>query len=192
MKKISVVKSELPDAEKKAGMLADGECVLRRVSGVGDEGENLSVRLYPVGIDYPVTVDLELDDFPIGTPLSQVLAQSVQVDFFLLGEQFVLVARWDAEKGSAVVDIHSTFTEGVVSGVGVVQKPVASFAVTEGVPVSRYTLDAEGFVKGLMSDGYSRKDIYTKYVAGGKEVVYPVIGDDGRPHLEKKVFKGGK
>lgn len=52
-----------------------------------------------------------------------------------------------------------------------------------------YTEEANQFVEQLIKDGYDKKDIFTKYVTGGKEVVYPVIGQDGKPHLEKKTFK---
>lgn len=52
-----------------------------------------------------------------------------------------------------------------------------------------YTEEANQFVEQLIKDGYDKKDISTKYVTGGKEVVYPVIGEDGKPHLEKKIFK---
>ena len=52
-----------------------------------------------------------------------------------------------------------------------------------------YTEEANQFVQNLLNDGYDKKDIFTKYVTGGKEVVYPVIGQDGKPHLEKKIFK---
>ena len=55
-----------------------------------------------------------------------------------------------------------------------------------------YTGDANAFVKGLIESGYSKDDIFTKYVKGGKQVVYPVIGEDGKPHLEKMTFRSGK
>lgn len=53
-----------------------------------------------------------------------------------------------------------------------------------------YTEDAKKFIEKLIELGYDKKDIFTKYVTGGKEVVYPVISpEDGRPHLERKLFK---
>ena len=55
--------------------------------------------------------------------------------------------------------------------------------------IKNYTEEANQFVEQLIKDGYDKKDIFTKYVTGGKEVVYPVIGQDGKPHLEKKIFK---
>jgi len=58
--------------------------------------------------------------------------------------------------------------------------------------LKKYTEDANSFVEGLVAEGYSKGDIFTKYVAGGKQVVYPVIGKDGKPHLEKKTFRTEK
>lgn len=52
-----------------------------------------------------------------------------------------------------------------------------------------YTADANQFVDQLVKNGYDKNDIFTKYVTGGKVVIYPVIGPDGKPHLEKKTFK---
>jgi hypothetical protein len=55
-----------------------------------------------------------------------------------------------------------------------------------------YTEEANIFIESLVKGGYPKGDIYTKFVKGGKEVVYPVIGEDGRPHLARKVFKEAK
>lgn len=55
--------------------------------------------------------------------------------------------------------------------------------------MAEYTEEANKFIETLVKDGYSKSDIFTKFVKGGKEVVYPVIGEDGRPHLAKKTFK---
>jgi hypothetical protein len=55
--------------------------------------------------------------------------------------------------------------------------------------MAQYTETANAFIASLVEQGYSKADIFTKFVTGGKQVVYPVIGDDGRPHLEKKTFK---
>ena len=55
--------------------------------------------------------------------------------------------------------------------------------------IKDYTENANKFIEELMKEGYTKSDIFTKFVTGGKQVVYPVIGDDGRPHLEKKTFK---
>ena len=55
--------------------------------------------------------------------------------------------------------------------------------------MANYTEEANRFMGELVERGYSRSDIFTKFVTGGKQVVYPVIGEDGKPHLEKKTFK---
>lgn len=58
--------------------------------------------------------------------------------------------------------------------------------------MSTYTEEANRFIEGLVNDGYSKSDIFTKFVTGGKQVVYPVIGEDGRPHLAKRTFRDGE
>jgi len=55
--------------------------------------------------------------------------------------------------------------------------------------IKGYTENANKFIEELMKDGYAKSDIFTKFVTGGKQVVYPVIGEDGKPHLAKKTFK---
>ena len=54
--------------------------------------------------------------------------------------------------------------------------------------MAEYTELANKFIAELISQGYRKEDIYAKFVAGGKQVVYPVIGEDGRPHLAKRTF----
>ena len=54
--------------------------------------------------------------------------------------------------------------------------------------MATYTEIANKFIEELLKQGYSKADIFTKFVTGGKQVVYPVIGDDGRPHLAKRTF----
>lgn len=55
--------------------------------------------------------------------------------------------------------------------------------------IKNYTGSANQFIEHLVESGYDRSDIFTKFVKGGKQVVFPVIGDDGQPHLEKKTFR---
>ena len=55
--------------------------------------------------------------------------------------------------------------------------------------VKDYTGSANRFIEQLIESGYGRPDIFTKFVKGGKQVVFPVIGEDGRPHLEKRTFR---
>lgn len=61
--------------------------------------------------------------------------------------------------------------------------------MAEKTEIKSYTGDANKFIEELMATGYQKADIFTKFVTGGKQVVYPVIGEDGRPHLAKKTFK---
>lgn len=55
--------------------------------------------------------------------------------------------------------------------------------------MANYTEEANKFIEELVGQGYSKSDIFTKFVTGGKQVVYPVVGEDGRPHLEKRTFR---
>ena len=61
--------------------------------------------------------------------------------------------------------------------------------MAEKTEIKSYTGDANKFIEELMANGYQKADIFTKFVTGGKQVVYPVIGEDGKPHLAKKTFK---
>ena len=54
--------------------------------------------------------------------------------------------------------------------------------------MAEYTELANKFIAELISQGYQKSDIFTKFVTGGKQVVYPVVGEDGRPHLAKRTF----
>ena len=59
----------------------------------------------------------------------------------------------------------------------------------EAKDVKDYTGNANQFIEHLVETGYDRSDIFTKFVKGGKQVVFPVIGEDGRTHLEKRTFR---
>lgn len=61
--------------------------------------------------------------------------------------------------------------------------------MAEKSEIKSYTGDANKFIEELIATGYRKADIFTKFVTGGKQVVYPVIGEDGKPHLAKKTFK---
>lgn len=56
-------------------------------------------------------------------------------------------------------------------------------------PMADYTQQANEFIETLIAEGIDRKDIFTHFVPKGKQVVYPVLGDDGKPHLAKKTFR---
>lgn len=52
-----------------------------------------------------------------------------------------------------------------------------------------YTTQANEFIDDLVAQGYDKKDIRSHFVAKGKQVIYPVIGEDKKPHLVVKTFK---
>lgn len=52
-----------------------------------------------------------------------------------------------------------------------------------------YTTQANEFIQSLVDQGVPKADIFTHFVNKGKQVVWPVLGDDGKPHLAKKTFK---
>lgn len=54
-----------------------------------------------------------------------------------------------------------------------------------------YTDEKTEFKAKLLEENphLTKDDIYTKFVTGGVQIVWPVIGKDGKPHLEKKTFK---
>jgi len=52
-----------------------------------------------------------------------------------------------------------------------------------------YTTQANAFIDDLVANGYDKKDIQSHFVTKGKQVIWPVIGEDGKPHLMKKTFK---
>ena len=110
-------------------MLKSGTCEVKRADTMCGT-ENLAVVFQPTGLDYPVTVDFgdsELADFATGTPIKDVLKTPAETEFGFKGQLVKLVLRYSA--GKAKVELHETFTENVVSGVGVIKKPFATFIV---------------------------------------------------------------
>ena len=57
--------------------------------------------------------------------------------------------------------------------------------------MSSYTEDANKFIEDELAakKGIDKKDIFSHFVTKGKQVIWPEIGDDGKAHLVKKVFK---
>lgn len=55
--------------------------------------------------------------------------------------------------------------------------------------MATYTEQANDFIESLVKNGVDKKDIFSHFVTKGKQVVWPVISEDGKPHLEKKTFK---
>ena len=110
-------------------MLKSGTCEVKRADTMCGT-ENLAVVFQPTGSSYPVTVDFgdsELADFATGTPIKDVLKTPAETEFGFKGQLVKLVLRYSA--GKAKVELHETFTENVVSGVGVIKKPFATFIV---------------------------------------------------------------
>ena len=52
-----------------------------------------------------------------------------------------------------------------------------------------YTAAANARIEELVKSGLSKDDIFTKFISGGKQIIYPTIGDDGKAHLVKETFK---
>lgn len=55
--------------------------------------------------------------------------------------------------------------------------------------MAEYTELANQFIDSLVKQGIDKNDIFTHFITKGKQVIWPVIGQDGKPHLEKKTFK---
>lgn len=110
-------------------MLKSGTCEIKRADTMCDT-ENLAVVFQPTGSSYPVTVDFgdsELPDFAVGTPIKDVLKTPVETEFAFKGQLVKLVLRYS--DGKVKVELHETFTKNVISGVGVIKKPFATFIV---------------------------------------------------------------
>lgn len=112
-----------------------GTCSVHRVDGGLDGSENLAVQITPKGQKFPTTIDLELDDFPVASPMKDVLNKPAEVEFFIQGVLFKLVVSYQ-DYGQVACRIHETFAENVKSGVGVIQKPFCTFIT---VPARRTT-----------------------------------------------------
>lgn len=115
--------------------IKNGTCSVVRVPVTSDGGESLVVQFFPKGWAYPVTVDFGESDLPpfiAGTPVRKILENPVETYAWFIGKQYKVVLRH--VRGKARVDVHETFTENVVSGVGVVKKPFATFEVAVSRP----------------------------------------------------------
>ena len=57
--------------------------------------------------------------------------------------------------------------------------------------MAEYTEQANTFIQETLikENGLDQKDIFSHFVAKGKQVIWPEIGPDGKPHLAKKTFK---
>lgn len=126
-----------------------GTCSVHRVDGGMDGSENLAVQITPKGQEFPTTIDLELDDFPVGAPMKDVLNKPAEVEFFIQGVLFKLVVSY-MDYGRVACRIHETFTENVKSGVGVIQKPFCTFIT---VPARRTTANGDETESKCVSPG---------------------------------------
>lgn len=124
------MKKHISEWLQQAGlMLKNGTCEVKRADTMCGT-ENLAVVFQPTGIRYPVTVDFgdsELADFANGTPIKDVLKTPAETEFAFKGQLVKLVLRYS--RGKVKVELRETFTENVVSGVGVFKKPFATFLV---------------------------------------------------------------
>lgn len=57
--------------------------------------------------------------------------------------------------------------------------------------MAEYTEQANTFIQETLvkEKGLDQKDIFAHFVTKGKQVIWPEIGPDGKPHLAKKTFK---
>ena len=57
---------------------------------------------------------------------------------------------------------------------------------------SKHAQDYASYKASLIAQGVDKKDIVRDFVAVGAVVYHPVIGEDGKPHMVRKVFKKEK
>jgi hypothetical protein len=57
---------------------------------------------------------------------------------------------------------------------------------------SKHAQDSASYKASLIAQGVDKKDIVRDFVAVGAVVYHPVIGEDGKPHMARKVFKKEK
>ena len=55
--------------------------------------------------------------------------------------------------------------------------------------MTEYTQNANDFINDLISSGIEKKDIHSHFVSKGKQVLWPYIGEDGKPHINTKTFR---
>ena len=104
------------------------------------KGKDVSVNIYPKGIGAAEAVcTLDIATVTEGTSLSEIFAKAgtIERDFDFLGEHFHAVMRHEGLPTVISVELHETFTDNVVSGIGVKKKPFATFKVGEGVKTKR-------------------------------------------------------
>lgn len=133
---MSTKKKTPKEPRNPARMLRRGTCEVTRVEDPTEGTETLCVQLFPYGCKYPVTVDLgdtDLEPFAPGTPWKEILKNAVETEFPFLGKTFHLCLRCTRypDFGSEGVELalYTTFTENVVSGIGVNRAPFAIWSI---------------------------------------------------------------
>lgn len=123
-------------AESHAAMFKKGTCRIRRQPLTGEEPtQELVVSFVPAGEKAPVEVTFGHGDavsclgrFTADTPLKKVLKEPLGGYVHYKGTLFKVVVLY-SRGGKAKVELHETFTDNVLSGVGVIKKPFAKFVV---------------------------------------------------------------
>ena len=91
----------------------------------------VNIHVNPFGAVFGVC-RINIATVPVGTSLPEIFAKAgaIEQDFDFLGEHFHAVMRYE---GALSVALHETFTDNVVSGVGVKKRPFATFKVGKRV-----------------------------------------------------------
>jgi hypothetical protein len=56
--------------------------------------------------------------------------------------------------------------------------------------MKNYTEQAKAHIESLIAGGLTKQDIMMRYTANRVTIAHPIVGEDGKVHLQKVVFKG--
>lgn len=56
--------------------------------------------------------------------------------------------------------------------------------------MKNYTEQAKAHIESLIAGGLTKQDIMLRYTANRVTIAHPIVGEDGKVHLQKVVFKG--
>ena len=56
--------------------------------------------------------------------------------------------------------------------------------------MKNYTEQAKAHIESLIAGGLTKQDIMMRYTANRVTIANPIVGEDGKVHLQKVVFKG--
>ena len=104
------------------------------------KGKDVYLNIYPKGFgDADAVHPIHVATVTASTSLSEIFAKAgaIERDFDFLGEHFHVVMRHEGVPTVISIALHETFTENVVSGIGVKKKPFVTFKVGEGVKTKR-------------------------------------------------------